>query len=137
MLGPAIGNDAQHILQSDIHRSAFPQIFWLAFLAPTNVVPQSLREQARQVWKTVCSGLSGDSMALLGSTIRSSVLSLILDTETVMRCVTLLCVSALPGLILHFVLQSVRPTGCTRPARVVRRVCRPWIADRAGKFEHG
>lgn len=91
MLAPAIDNDAQHLLQSDIHRSAFPQIFWLAFVAQTTIVPQDLREQARQLWQATCCRLSNDSVELLSTTIRTSVLSSITDIETAIRCVFLLC----------------------------------------------
>jgi hypothetical protein len=85
MLGPAISNDVQVILQSDIHRSAFPQLFWLAFLAPTNAIAQDLRDHARQLWKLACSRLSGDSMEILSGTIRSNMSSLITDPVAAMR----------------------------------------------------
>lgn len=88
MLGPAITNDPQQILQSDIHRSAFPQIFWLAFLAPTGALEQGLRDQARQIWKIACSRLSAESIETLANIIRSNVLSLITDSEVATRYVT-------------------------------------------------
>lgn len=83
MLQPAIGKDPQHFLESDIHRSVFLQIFWLAFLVPD--IEQTLRTLARQIWTSTCKQLSSEDGQTLASAIRSSVLSAITDVDVTIR----------------------------------------------------
>lgn len=83
MLQPAVVKDSLHLLESDIHRPIFSQIFWLAYL-PLEL-EQSLRVLARQIWTTACKQLSIDDRQTLASMVRFNVLKAMADVNIMVR----------------------------------------------------
>lgn len=83
MLQPAIVKDPLHLLESDIHRPIFLQIFWLAYL-PLEL-EQTLRVLARQIWTTACKQLNINDRQTLASNVRFNVLKAMTDVDTIIR----------------------------------------------------
>ncbi|KAJ9125190.1 hypothetical protein QFC22_000144 [Naganishia vaughanmartiniae] len=84
MLGPAITKNPGHIMESDIHRDVFPQLFKLAFLFSTESIAEDLQQAALQIWRDSCSRLSAENLVLLNTTIRRHLLNLIIDVEAIL-----------------------------------------------------